>query len=158
MENPLCVVDIGKVGEIIRKVKKLAKEYKTLTKKSLGITGEVAEYEAARLIGLQLCEARQPGYDAIKVDGSATKRVQIKGRCSSNYNPGSRVGNIRFTHEWDIVMLVLMDENFEPLEIYEADRAAISRKLKEPGSRARNERGSLGVAQFKSISKKIWQN
>jgi hypothetical protein len=31
----------------------------------LGITGEIGEYEAARLLGLRLASAREPGYDAV---------------------------------------------------------------------------------------------
>jgi hypothetical protein len=55
----------GRIMEILRDAKKLAQEYRTLTGKPLGITGEVAEYEAARLLGVQLTPARQAGYDAI---------------------------------------------------------------------------------------------
>jgi hypothetical protein len=149
-------IDIVRMGEILREVKELAKAYKDLTKKPLGITGEVAEYEAARLLGLQLCDARQPGYDAVRLKGEAVTRIQIKGRCSADYKPGQRLGSIRFKHDWDSVVLVLMDDNFEPLEIYEAEREQIRKRLEEPGSAARNERGSLAVSQFKSIARKVW--
>jgi len=47
--------------EILREAKKLAQEYRQLTGKPLGITGEVAEYEAARLLGVELTPARQAG-------------------------------------------------------------------------------------------------
>ena len=36
-----------------------------LNGKALGITGEVDEYEAARILGVELTPARQAGYDAI---------------------------------------------------------------------------------------------
>jgi hypothetical protein len=49
------------VMEILREAKRLAREYYELTKKPLGITGEVAEYEAPRLIGLELTPPGQPG-------------------------------------------------------------------------------------------------
>ncbi len=65
--------------ETLRKAKKLAQEYRTLTGKPLGITGEVAEYEAARLLGVQLTPARQAGYDAVERKGGKTRRLQIKG-------------------------------------------------------------------------------
>lgn len=39
-------------------------EYRRLTGKPLDITGEVAEYEAARVLGVELTPARQAGYDA----------------------------------------------------------------------------------------------
>ena len=64
---------------LLAEAKGLALEYRTLTGKPLGITGEVAEYEAARLLSLELTPARQAGYDAIRP--SDGRRYQIKGRC-----------------------------------------------------------------------------
>jgi hypothetical protein len=45
--------------EILRETKKLAQEYRTLTGKPLGITG-VAEYEAARILGVELTRHGKP--------------------------------------------------------------------------------------------------
>ncbi|MEK7354001.1 MAG: hypothetical protein AABZ77_05805 [Chloroflexota bacterium] len=41
-----------------------------------------------------------------------------------------RLGSIRLKHEWDTVILILMDIDFEPIKIYEALRADIERELK----------------------------
>jgi hypothetical protein len=54
-----------RVMAILADAKRLAQEYRALTGKPLGITGEVAEFEAARILGVQLTPARQAGYDAI---------------------------------------------------------------------------------------------
>jgi len=52
----------------------LAKRYKALTGKPLGVTGEIAKFTAARLLGLERSSARNPGYDATKVvEGRAKK-------------------------------------------------------------------------------------
>jgi hypothetical protein len=56
----------NRVMEVLKEAKKLAQEYRILTGKPLGITGEVAEYEAARILGVELTPARQPGDDAIE--------------------------------------------------------------------------------------------
>lgn len=48
-------------------------------------------------------------------------------------------------------------ENFEAFEIHEAEREAVITRLFEPGSKARNERGSLGVNQFKTIGHLRWR-
>jgi hypothetical protein len=53
--------------------------------------------------------------------------------------------------------MVLLDENFEALEIHEAERPAVVAALEAPGSKARNERGALGVNKFKSIGKLRWR-
>jgi hypothetical protein len=47
-----------RVKEILAAVKPLAAEYYRLTGKPLGVTGEIAEYVAAELLGLVLTPAR----------------------------------------------------------------------------------------------------
>jgi hypothetical protein len=147
-------VDLVAVGKLINEVKVIAKEYRKLTGRPLGITGEVAEYEAARLLNLKLSDVRQAGYDAIRTDGT---KIQIKGRVLFDTNkPGQRIGRIRLDHEWDSVMLVILDQDFSPLKIYEAHRLQVKQALTAPGSRARNERGALAVSKFKSIAELVW--
>jgi hypothetical protein len=59
-------VDAWRVREILAAVKPLAAEYYQLTGKPLGVTGEVAEYVAAEILGLELVPPRTRGYDAIR--------------------------------------------------------------------------------------------
>jgi len=69
------------IATILAAVRVLAIRYYQETGKPLGITGEIAEFEAARLLGLELAEPRQAGYDALWIrDDGRSKRVQIKGR------------------------------------------------------------------------------
>jgi hypothetical protein len=143
----------SEVVEVLREAKQLVRRYHQLTGKPLGVTGEVAEYEAHRLLGVELTEARNAGYDATE----AGSRLQIKGRCMlPNCKPGQRVGRIDVTKDWDAVLLVLLDENFDATAIYEARRAEVLKAFAEPGSRARNERGALAVSKFKVIGKLRW--
>jgi hypothetical protein len=143
---------------LLGKAKKLARKYYELTGKPLGVTGEVAEYEAARILGIQLTPARQAGYDAIEIIGKFKKKLQIKGRClQKNPKPGQRLGPIKIDKDWDAVLMVLLDYKFEATEIYEAKRSAIIAALAEPGSKMRNERGALGVSKFKSIGILRWK-
>lgn len=143
---------------ILARAKKLAQEYRQLTGKPLGITGEVAEYEAARLLGVKLTPVRQAGYDAIEKRDGAKRKLQIKGRCLlDNCKPGQRLGSIRIGKEWDAVLMVLLDQNFDALEIYEAARRPLVDELTRPGSKARNERGQLAVSKFKSIGRLRWR-
>ena len=138
-----------RILDILREAKRLAQEYRALTGKPLGITGEVAEYEAARLLGLELTPARQAGYDAIEQIDGQTRRLQIKGRCMlPGCKPGQRLGSIDINKDWDAALMVLVDGNFDALEIYEAERADIVKALSDPGSKARNERGALAVSKL----------
>jgi len=54
------------------------------------------------------------------------------------------------------VVLVLMNELFEPYAMYEAGREPIEAALTKPGSKARNERGALAITKFISIGRKVW--
>ena len=146
---------IDRVLGILSAAKQLAQEYRALTGKPLGVTGEVAEYEAARLLGVELTPARQAGYDAVRPgDG---RRYQIKGRCLlPGCKPGQRLGSIDITKDFDAVLMVLLNENFEATAIFEADRDAVLAALTAPGSKSRNERGALSVSKFRSIGRKVW--
>ena len=140
--------------EVLAAAKDVAVRFKNLTGKPLGITGEIAEFSAAKLLDLELAEARQAGYDAVDSSG---RRIQIKGRCLPDKpGPGQRIGSIRLDHEWDSVLLVLLDQTFEVIEMWEAGRSAVQEAILAPGSKARNERGALAIGKFKQIGTKVW--
>lgn len=146
------------VYQILRDAKVLAKRYYHLTNKPLGLTGEIAEYEAARILDLELEFARQAGYDATEVKNGSAIRIQIKGRYFSNPQMrGGRVGSIDLKQTFDTVLLVLLDADYNAFQIYEAARPAVEALLTRPGSKARNERGSVGISQFKAISALRWE-
>lgn len=148
------LIDPSELAGVIEAAIRAATDYRAITGKPLGITGEVGEYLAAKLLDLQLTDARQPGYDAVAPDG---RRIQIKARCIlPGSGPGQRLGSIRLDHDWETVALILMDGMFAPLAIYEALRIDVERELMRPGSIARNVRGSLPVSKFKSISTRVW--
>lgn len=146
---------IPAIGAVIERARAVAIEYYQLTGRPLGITGEVGEYEAARLLNLTLAKAREAGYDATDANG---RRIQIKARSipAAKRIVGQRLGSIKLEQPWDAVLLVLMNEEFRPLMIYEASRDAITAALRAPGSKARNKRGALAIAQFKRIGTKVW--
>lgn len=145
--------------EILSQVKVLAKRYKDLTGKPLGVTGEMAEYLAAKLLGLELTVARHPGYDATKVvDGKLTK-YQIKGRCLPDKpKAGQRIGRLSANSDCDFALLVLLDEDLEARSIYEAKWADINDALndKTRPSIARNVRRQLSLGKFISLGDKVW--
>lgn len=146
------------IMSVLAEAKKLAQRYRTLTGKPLGVTGEVAEYEAARLLSLELLPPRQAGYDAIRTEGGKRVTLQIKGRCIlPGSSPGQRMGTIDIDKPFDAVLLVLMDEALDATAIYEADRESVIAALTAPGSKSRNERGALGVGKFKSIGRCVWR-
>ena len=126
------------IESILKSVKRLAVQYHDLTGKPLGVTGEIAEFEAARLMGLKLLAARSEGYDATKRKGGRLHRIQIKGRFKQDGKKWGRVSSINIEKKFDSVMLVLMQGQYEVAEIWQASRTAVVKRLKEPGSKARN--------------------
>jgi hypothetical protein len=72
--------------------------------------------------------------------------------------PGQRLGRIDTKKDFDAVLMVLLDENLDVFEIVEADREPVLAALAAPGSKARNERGALGVNKFRSIGRQMWTN
>lgn len=143
--------------EVLRDAKILARRFYQLTGKPLGITGEVAEYEAATKLGLTLHCARQAGYDATEIQGEHLSRIQIKGRCIADpARLAGRLGSIDLMKPFDAVLLVLLDSEFNAYAMYQADRDVVVSALMKPGSVARNVRGALALRQFISISALRW--
>jgi hypothetical protein len=145
------------VKALLKQAKQIAIQYYKLTNKPLSVTGEVAEYEAAEKLGLILAEARNSALDAYRENGGKRETFQIEGRAVSlkkKYH--GRVPKIR-DGDFDSVLLVLLDkETLDAIEIWRADRIKVIQRLDEPGGRARNERRSMGISQFRLIAERIW--
>jgi len=147
-----------KVENILRKAKKLACEYYALTEKPLGVTGEIAEYEAARKLKLKLAIAREKGFDATKRVRGKLVHFQIKGRAvSPSKKYIGRVSRISREGKFDQVLLVLLDySSLDAIEILQSSRRKVLSRLEKNGSRARNQRGQLAISQFRSIATRVW--
>jgi hypothetical protein len=144
---------MNQIENILERSKELAIEYKKLTGRPLGITGEIGEFTAAKLLNLKLTEARQAGYDAID---DKKEKIQIKTRCLDQIK-GYRLGKLSMNQEWDSVIFVHLNHEYEPVSIHKAYRKEVLMELERPGSKTRNERGLLGIRKFLSISKEIWK-
>lgn len=151
-------MDVYSVDKLISEARRLAAEYRRATGKPLaGISAEVCQHDAARLLNLEVAGPTVNGYDAVGRGKREGKRIQIKGRAIFDEGKsGHRIGQLKTDQEWDSVMLVLMDENFEPFEIYEAEREDILAELQEAAASRRSRRGAMSVAKFKNIGRRVW--
>ena len=149
---------IYSVDKLISEARRLATEFRRTTGKALpGVSGEIAEHDAARLLNLTICKEKSAGYDAVGRGKREGKRIQIKARVIfDEEKSGQRVGQLKLDQEWDSVVLVIMDENYEPYEIYEAERDDILDVMDEAGKSARKKRGAMTVARFKIIARLVW--
>lgn len=152
-------MDVYDVDKLMQQARKLASQYHQVTGKPLGISNEIAVHDVVRLMELQPAvsiNAESLGYDAVGAGSRQGKRIQIKGRTISNQaksNP--RIGQIKLDQDWDLVMLIIMNEGYEPLQIYEADRENIIEMLQN--SSKRRNRGALSVARFMKIGQLVWR-
>lgn len=149
-------MSIYSVDKLIAEARKLAAEYRRATGESLGgVSNEIAKHDAVKLLHLELTKAG--GYDAVGTGKRAGKRIQIKGRVIFEENkPGYRIGQIKLEQEWDSIVLVIMDKEFNCIEIHEAQREQILAALSQPSSTQRAKRGALSVAKFKIIGHLVW--
>jgi len=151
-------LSVFSVDKLISEARRIAADYRRATGKTLGgVTGEIAENDAARLLNLELSEDRNHGYDAIGKGKREGKKIQIKGRAIfDNAKSGQRIGQLKVNQEWDSVILVLMNEDFEPVEIFEAERADLLESLDETSDSKRNKRGAMSVSRFKHLASLVW--
>lgn len=150
-------VSLYSVNKLISEARRIAAEYRRATGKPLGISAEIARHDACTYLELEAHEDAI-GYDAVglKADREGL-RFQIKGRAIFDEKKGGqRLGQIKIEQDWDKILLVIMDENFETTEIYEASRKDILQNIDETGTSNRQKRGVMSVARFKRLSHLAW--
>ena len=142
------------VGRVLERARRAAVDYYKLTGRPLGITGEIGEHVAKRCLRLTLAPVRASGYDATDKRG---QKIQIKTRSvpRSKKLGGQKLGLIKLEKEWEIVLLVHLDENLKPLAMYEANRKSITSALGKTKSKAR-ARGALTLTEFIKIGRQVW--
>ncbi len=142
--------------KLIAQARVLAAEYRrTMGKPLPGISSEIAEHDAVKLLKLEPNTQGAGGFNAID-PARGGKRIQIKSRTIFDESKsGQRIGQMKLDKQWDSVLLVLMDEEYEPYEIYEAEKQDILDFVDESSS-SRAKRGAMSVARFKIIGRLAW--
>ena len=149
----MAIYDLAK---LVKETRRLCVEWHAQGK-TTGMTGEIAAYAAARALDLDLVDDKSKGYTAIGKGARAGLRILIKGRALfKDQKSRQRLGAMNLDQEWDLLLLVLLDSQFEPLEIYEAKRSEILASL-EPTD-AENRKGPMSVAKFKAIGILVWDS
>ncbi len=140
------------IDKLINETRRLAAEFKRTTGTMLPVSGEIARYDVSHHLDLTLDNDPGTGYDAIGNNQREGLRVQIKSRVIGDaIKSGHRLGQLNPNGSWDIVILSLMDNEFEPFEMYQLSRNEIINSLKD-----NNKNTSLSVAKFKIISELVW--
>lgn len=142
--------------KLIAQARILAAEYReTMGKPLPGISNEIAEHDAMRLLSLEGKPEGAVGYDAID-PARNNLRIQIKSRAVFDETKSNqRLGQLNVNQEWDCVLLVILDHQYMPTEIYEAYRDDLEEHIYESSS-SRAKRGALSLAKFKKIARLAW--
>jgi hypothetical protein len=143
--------------KLIAQARRLAAEYRrTMGKPLPGVSNEIAEHDAIRLLRLVPRPMQgEGGYQATD-PARGNKRIQIKSRTIfDDSKSGQRIGQLNLDRDWDSVLLVLMDEDYEPYEIYEVEREDVE-EYAHKSSEGRSKRGALSVARIKIIGRLAW--
>ncbi len=145
------------VDVLMQQARQLAANYRRATGKTMpGVSNEISVYDAIRLLHLA---PEQVGYEAIGTEKSGDlqgDRVQIKGRTMfSDSKNTQRIGQLKLEQNWDSVVLVLLDDDYEPFEIYEIDRATLTDNMVDKTSK-KARKGAMTVARFRKIATLAW--
>ncbi len=145
---------VYRIDKLMAEARKLAAEYRRATGKTLAISGEIAISDAISLLGLEPAPGDAEGYDAIRHLAHGPELLQIKARAvfDDSRRP-HRLGQLKLDRAWDAVLLVLMNEDYEPLEILEARRPGIEAALADAKP---NKRGTISVGRFRAIGRQLW--
>ncbi len=147
-------MDIYIVDKLMGEARRLAAEYRKVTGKTLPLSGEIAINDAMRLLGLEQAEGPEAGFDAFKTTATGCERFLIKARVVFDEQKGAhRLGELKLDRPWDTLLLVLMDADYETVEIFAVTREKVAQALAEG---TLNKKNTLSVPRVKIIGRRVW--
>ena len=97
-------MSVYSVDKLITEARRLAREYREATGKTLPITGEIAINDAIRILGMNESAEDEAGVDAVLHRENKELRLQIKGRAIfDSRRSGYRLGQIKLEQNWDAI-------------------------------------------------------
>ena len=148
---------VYKLDKLMDETRRLAAEYRRSTGSTLPVSAELAKFDAISLLGLRALEEPESGVDALRDTELGVERVQIKGRVIFDAKKtGQRVGQLNIDADWDVVLLVMMNEDYQCTAIYSISKPQLLRVLAEQQDGKSNSRGALSVKKFQAIAEQVW--
>jgi len=150
---------VYKLDKLMDETRRLAAEYRRSTGSTLPVSAELAKFDAISLLNLRPLEEPESGVDALRDSARGVERIQIKGRVI--FDPkktGQRVGQLNFDADWDVVVLVMMNEDYQSTAIYSVSKSHLLKVLEEQQGGKNNARGALSVKKFQAIAEQVWSS
>ncbi|VAW93190.1 hypothetical protein MNBD_GAMMA22-686 [hydrothermal vent metagenome] len=150
-------MSIYSVDKLMSQARKIAADYRRATGKSLGIGNEIAKNDACNYLNLQPINDNASSFDAVGKGQREGLKILIKGRAIfDKKKSGTRIGQLKVDQEWDLLVLVLMNEDFDAYEIYEISRVQVIAEIDSAAQSNRSKRGAMSISRFKRISQLVW--
>ena len=141
--------------KLMEETRRLAAEYRRTTGQTLPVGPDLARYDAIRLLGLTEATEETKGIDAHDADGNG---VQIKSRVVfDSRKTGHRIGQLNTGADWQKLVLVIMDDNYQPDEIYQMDRGTALQALEQSENSSQKKRGAMSLARFRVMAELVWE-
>ena len=148
-------MSIYKLETLMEETRRLAADYRQSTGQTLPVSGELARFDAMRLLGLTPAIGSERGVDAILEMAAGPRKVQIKGRVIFDHDKKPpRIGQLNLDANWDITVLVVMDARYRPQRIFQLDHNALTQSLSQEKG---NSRGAMSVKKFEKLAQICWQ-
>lgn len=148
--------ELYQLDKLMEETRSLAAKYRAATGQTLPVSHDLACYDAMRILGLIAPVTTEASVDALKVTDDGQQKYAIKGRVQFSNVKGKqqRIGQLNLDADWQVVLLVLMDDDYLPTSILSSTKAQIAEVLAE---KAANKRGAMTVAQFRRLAESVWQ-
>jgi hypothetical protein len=150
-------MDTFAVDKLMAETRRIATQYRANTGQTLPVSAELGRYDARKLLQLDLPTKPMRGIDFIATTGPfANKLVQVKSRVIFDEDrKGYRIGQLNLDASWEIVVLVLYGEDYQPFAIYATSKEEVIAAIEHRSSLHR-QRGLMSLAKFKAISTLVW--
>ena len=150
-------MSIYAVDKLMTETRRLASEYYKTTGQVLPVSSELSRYDVIQKLKFLPIEKPEKGVDLLGSGPWKDKKALIKSRVIfENSKSKQRVGQLNMEGGWEVVILVLMNEAYEPFEMYLIDRPTIESTLSVGKESSRRQRGALSVAKFKALGTRVW--
>lgn len=173
------------VSALMAQTRKLASDYRRQTGQALPVTEELARFDAINLfqltkldseVGVDATNSAVDGATDVATDTSldgalaaTTEEANsslrqdhqqdyylIKGRVIFKGGKArQKLGKLSLTANWTVLLMVIYDPDYMPVQIYSVKREVIEKELNQL---PQNKRGSMTIAKYKAIGDLVWDN
>ncbi|TQV77496.1 hypothetical protein FLL45_06015 [Aliikangiella marina] len=146
--------DTFDVSVLMEQTRIVAAEYREATGHALPVTAELARFDAIEKLKLLKTPKEYP-FDAVD-EATESHRYLIKGRVIFKGGKArQKLGQVSLDVDWDSLLMVIYDADYQPVEIYRINRQKIESEL---ANSPKDKRGSMTVAKYKAIGELVWKH